>query len=162
MRAKVEAENAERDKVCARYKEEDVQEGSPTEEQTSESDSDDYLFDQTCDTSTPRKTRNPSTRIQVRASKKEKKEASNRRRRAAYDFGRKLAESEISAGGRRTHRLTNLDGEDRTRIVRDLGAAFKRGLNSRLREFHNTYSHSTEKVVASVSFTPPDQVSGYE
>ena len=135
-----------------------MQEGSPTEEQTSESDSDDYLFDQIREGSTIRKTRNPSTQIQVRASKKERKETSNRRRRAAFDFGRSLAESEIFAGGRTSHRLTSLDGEDRARIVRELGAAFKRGVNSRLREFHNT--HSIDKVVASNSFTPPDQASG--
>ena len=113
----VESDFASLEEVCAGYEQEDAQEGSPTEELTSDSDSDDYLFDQTSEISTPRKTRDPFAEIQVRASKKERKETRNQRRKAAYDYGRSLAEGEISAGGRRTFRLTNLDGKDRARIV---------------------------------------------
>ena len=78
-----------------------MQEGSPTEELTSESDSDDYIFDQTSEISTPRKTRNPSTEIQVRVFKKEKRrpKISGRRQLTISVVVLPRARSQREAGG---------------------------------------------------------------
>ena len=106
-RVQAESHFASREKVCAEYEQEDVQEDTPTEELTSESDSDDYLFDQGSEIWTPRKTRNPSTEFKPVLSRR-------RRRRLKISGGGQPTTSVVALLRARSQREVGGPSDSRT------------------------------------------------